>query len=75
MELIDKELLMKDFRDTITTISDTNDWVHMINRQQISFDKEKVAEQIEDLRRLATVEMEYVSLHDVLDIIEKGGVV
>lgn len=45
-DLISKNALMEDFRNTITENSDTFDWLNMISRQTVAYDVGKVIEKM-----------------------------
>lgn len=47
-DLISKQALLNDFRNTITEQSRTMDWLNLINRQPIAYDVDKVVEQLEE---------------------------
>ena len=74
MRLIDEEVLMKDIQKTITEQSGTIDWLNMIYRQPISYDVDKVVEQLEEFRD----EMKMFGcdglLSDLIEVVKGGGV-
>lgn len=75
-DLISKNALMEDFRNTITENSDTFDWLNMISRQPVAYDVGKVVEQLENLRDRFDLEDFHIRgiLEKVIEIIKSGGV-
>lgn len=49
-DLISRDKLLEDFRNTITEKSDTLDWSNMISRQPVAYDVDKVLEELESDR-------------------------
>jgi hypothetical protein len=47
-DLISRQALLNDFRNTITEQSGTMDWLNLINRQPVAYDADKVVEQLEN---------------------------
>ena len=74
MRLIDEEILMNEFRETITEQSSTIDWMNLIHRQPVAYDVDKVVEQLEEFRD----EMKMFGcdglLSDLIEVVEGGGV-
>lgn len=68
-DLISKSALMEDFRNTITERSDTFDWLNMISRQPVAYDKKKVISKIDETVPGIT----NIQLHMIYDIVMSGG--
>lgn len=63
-DLISKNNLMEDFRNTITEKSDTFDWLNMISRQKAAYDVEKVIQRLEENKEDAIKAIEENSLSE-----------
>ena len=78
--LIDYDVLLKDFQNTITAQSDTFDWLNMISRQPTAFDVEKVVAELDKVsfHMEPRTEGHYadngVFLDEAIKIVRKGGV-
>lgn len=79
-DLISKNALMKDFRNTITENSDTFDWLNMISRQPVAYDVDKVIEQLENSKTnfigMGTLQSAYFDkgIDKAIEIVKSGGV-
>lgn len=89
-DLISKNALMEDFRNTITENSDTFDWLNMISRQTVAYDVDKVIERLQMELSLADKEKEQCAKENplqfdtakgyahgisvALEIVKSGGV-
>jgi len=70
-DLISREKLLEDFRNTITENSDTFDWLNMISRQPIAYDPQKVINTIDDTVPGIT----NIQLMMIYDIVKSCGAV
>lgn len=69
-DLISRNKLLKDFRNTITEQSDTMDWLNMISRQPVAYDPMNIINTIDNTVPGIT----NMQINMIYDIVKSGGV-